>query len=212
MSLQRTPSFIPPFYDIDVLLDCGYSGLQAADNILNAICGAIEKRPPGGVLYFRPDSALLTAEVVVRDLYNFNMTMNSGFLASLGYGGGFTCFFRALRALRIIRHEKGLALAETVRNAMVANGAREPLRFDDDIREGADVDWDTELEGKWEPFWDAIEKAVKPLDDGWFSISHCYTSSHPQFDFDDPPLFYTVCAYLDANRDLLRSRKESPAA
>ncbi len=195
MSLQRTPCNIPPEYDIDALLAVSYTDPKVAFNIVDNIYAAIEKRPPGRVLYFRPDSALLTPEVVVHDLVNFDMSMNSGFSSCLGYGGGFTCFFRALRALRILQHKKALALAETVRDAMAAAGAREPSVIADDNREGTDVnaDWDKVLEDSGDAFWEHIDKVTRPLDGEWFDM--------------DPYLYHAICVYLDANRTLLRCRK-----
>jgi hypothetical protein len=207
MSLQRTPCFIPPQYDIDSLLNVDFTSAKNAFDVVDQLCTAIEKRPPGGILYFRPDSALLLPEVVVRDLYNFVISMGSGFSASLGYGGGFTCFFRALRALRIIQHRKGLALAEAVRDVMVANGAREPSNFADDPREGADVDWDKELEDVPD-FDDRIQEATRHLDEEWFALSHCVEKSDPS----DPPLHVAICFFLEANRELLRCRKGSHVA
>ena len=140
---------------------------------MNTLYEAIETIPPG--YGFRPDSALLTPEVVVRDLENFNMSMGNGFHACLGYGGGFTMFFRALRAVRIIQHKKGIALAEAVRDVMVANGAREPSIIADDNHEGTDVDWDKELD--MAEFFNRIEKPILHLDEvdeGWHDIVHSY--------------------------------------
>jgi hypothetical protein len=212
MSYTRIPCPIPPQYDIDTLLNVDLTAPHVAFEVMNKIYEAIEKLPRGNYS-FRPDSALLMPEVVVRDLCNFDMSMGNGFYACLGYGGGFTCFFRALRALRIIQHKKGSALAEAVRDVMVANGAREPSSFDDDNHEGTDVDWDEELKDMG-GFFDQIEKPIRHLDnvnDGWHDISHAYWDRCNRVLVpEDPPLHYAVCKYLDANRDLLRCRKGNP--
>jgi hypothetical protein len=203
--LQRTPCLVPPRYDIDAVLDVDLAAPHAAFNAMNALCEAIEKLPRG--LHFRPESSLLTPEVVVRDLCNFDISMGNGFASCLSYGGGFACFFRALRALRIVHHQKGLALAEAVREAMAANGAREPSSFPDDHIYGTcDVDWDKELENV--PDFDSrIKQSTGQLDDAWFDISHTYWDKHKVLAADDPPLHYSVCIYLNANREMLRRRK-----
>jgi len=123
-------------------------------------------------------------------------------------------FFRALRAVRIIQHKKGIALAEAVRDVMVAHGAREPSVIADDNHEGTDVDWDKELDIA--EFFNRIEKPISHLDevnDGWHDIVHSYWGRRNKVLVpEDPPLDYAVCKYLDANRDLLRCRKASHGA
>lgn len=209
MSYQRIPCPIPPQYDIDALLKVDIAAPYVAVNVTNTLYEVIETLPRGHYS-FRPDSALLTPEVVVRDLCNFDMAMGNGFHACLGYGGGFTCFFRALRALRMIQHQKGIALAEAVRDVLVANGAREPASFADDNQEGTDVDWDEDLKDM-EAFFNRIEEPIRHLDkvnDGWHDISYTYWDRRNQVLVPaDPPWHYTVCVYLATHRDLLRCRK-----
>jgi hypothetical protein len=208
MNTLRIPCLVSPRYDIDALLNQDLTAPNVAFEVTDAVYQAIESDLHGGS--YRPDSALLTPEVVVRDLRNFDMSMGSG-LAACFANGGLQCFFRALRALRIIQHRKGLALAEAVREVLQASGAREPSRFPDDPLYGdCDVDWDRELEDV--PDFDArVEEGTRHLDDGWFEISHNYWIEHQRFTPEDPPLHYTICAYLDANRAPLRSRKEPHA-
>ena len=188
----RPPCLTPPQYDIDELLDTDLTAPRVAFKVIDHVYTAIETNLHGGA--FRLDSDLSTPEVVVRDIHNFNMALNSGFRSCLGYGGGFQIFFRGLRAVRLIGHKKAIAIAEAVSDVLKANGAREPSLFPEDLRGDCDVDW--ELEVKDMPaLFDQIDKLTRHLDDEWTDIHEL--------------LYYATCMYLDANRELLRSRKET---
>jgi hypothetical protein len=202
---SRIPCLLPPQYNIDAILDVDLTGEKIAFDALEKFWEAIDELPPG--VHYRPDTALLWPELMVRDLCRFDVSMGNGFAASLSYGGGFQIFFRALRALRVIKHRRALALVEAVRDVMVANGAREPSRFPDDLYEGCDVDWEEEVPDMREldRNLESMTK-TKALDDQWFDISHNY-GDYTHFAPEDPSLHQGICQYLSANRELLRCRK-----
>jgi len=205
--LSRVPCPTPPSYDIDDLLRADWTHGETAQDLVEKVYEALEDVGPGEAFYYRPDSILFPPEIVVRDMTNFNMSMLSGFESSLGYGGGFTVFFRALRALRELQHEKGLALAERVREVMVANGAREPVRFEDDVREGTDAndDWDR-LYDEVPDFLDRVGRETRPLDSAWWDL--CGPAGEDgREDPNHPSLHYAICACLESQRELLRGRR-----
>ena len=80
MSKQRMPYLTPPRYDIDALLSSDYTDLRTAMDIVDRWWGAIDEDVPKSEEYdfFRPDSALLYPEMIVRDLCRFQTTMNNG--------------------------------------------------------------------------------------------------------------------------------------
>lgn len=198
--LARIPCLVPPTYDIDAILSVDLTDPSAAYNAAAKLWEAIDAVPPG--CHFRPDSALLPPELAVRDLLRFDVSMGNGFAVSLGYSGGLQIFFRALRALRVIRHQKALALVEQVRDVLVANGAREPSVFPDDLYEGCDVDWDEEIHDMRE-FDQKVQRFTRHLDDQWWDISH----NHGGSGLEDASLQQGICQYLNSHQELLRSRK-----
>lgn len=211
MSLEPSPYRTPPEYDIDELLSQDFmappaNGQNAAYEILEKIFEALEKLPKG-VYGYRPESSLLPPELVVLDLWRFQLSMGSGIGSSLTYGGGFGIFFRALRALRVLKHKKALALAEAFRDAMVTAGISEPLRYPDaNIYGDFDVDWESELD-QAPDFWENIEPAEKPFDQGWSELTHNYWSKNKAVDPENLSLFCSLCVYLKANQSLLQTRK-----
>lgn len=203
--VQRVPCLVPPGYDIDAILGVDLLSIEGSFAAVAKIYEALEALPPG-VHHFRPDSALFPIEVAVRDLCRFDVSMGNGFACSLGYSGGIQIFYRALRAVRMIGHQKARALLEAVRDVLVANGAREPSFFPDDLYERCDVDWDVELEDL--PGFDKqVEAASRGLDDQWLDISHCYGNRYARVSVEDPSLQYGVCEFLTANKGLLLNRR-----
>jgi len=194
---------IPPRYDIDAILDVDLTARFASDDAWRAVYEALWA--PGENDY-RPDSVLFFPEIVARDLMNLDVALGNGFVCSFGYGGGLQCFFRGLRALRAIQHKKGLAITEAVNEALQANGAREPSRIGDSIFEMCNVNWDDEIRDEPE-FMRQVDQAIGHLDDEWWDISHSYWIGDKRLDPEDPDLAYSVCMYLNVNRDLLRRRK-----
>ena len=209
--MERSPCLVPPSYDIDSLLSQDFmtppaNGERAAYNVVEKIVEALEKLP-NGVYGYRPESSLLLPELVALDLWYFQLSMGSGIESSLGYGGGFACFFRALRALRILKHRQALQLAEAFRDAVVASGISEPARFPDAHMHGDfEVDWESELD-KAPDFWEAIEPAGKIFNKGWSALTYDYWASNKLADPENLELNIAICVYLKAQQELLRQRK-----
>jgi hypothetical protein len=202
--LARIPCFIPPKYDVDAIVDIDLNDPQAAFNAASKFWEVIDALPPG--YHFRPDSALLTPELAVRDLLRFDVSMGNGFSVSIRYSGGFQIFFRAVRALRLIQHRRALALVEQVRDIMVTHGAREPSVFPDDLYEHCDVDWDYEISDMQE-FDQKVTALIEPFDQDWWEISHNYGMNPAISDPQNPSLHQGICQYVSSHREMLRSRK-----
>src|SRR5580765_2278112 len=142
MTKQRTPYPSPPQYDIEALLAVNYTNPQVAFDIVDTLWGAIDTLPESADHdYFRPDSALLHPEVIVRDIARYDGMMGNGFGTQIFYSGGIPYFFRGLRALRTIGHKKAIELAESALAVFKANGVPELASFPDAPVFGECPDW-----------------------------------------------------------------------
>jgi hypothetical protein len=208
MGKLRTAYLVPPHYDIDALLASDYADARVAYRIIDTFWGFLDILPDSTEHdYFRPDSALLYPEVMVRDIARYDSGLGNGFGVQIHYSGGLPCFFRGLRALRTIGHKKGIELAEGALAVFKANGVPEYTSFPDDPVCGECPDWPEKEFRKFnEAPYEVNQRIIdqtRHLDSQWWALWHFET----EFSSDNRSLPSSICDYLNQHRQLLRSRK-----
>jgi hypothetical protein len=148
--------------------------------------------------YYRPDSTLLLPELLARDLIRFAVTTGNGFSVALGYGGGITLFFRALKALRIIKNPpipEALVLAEQVADFLIKRGIGPIEKFSDnpntDICDFYSIEmlqlYDYDMECELEEYCES-----RNVNSRWYALWYGQSSCDA-----------AICQYLMDNVDLI---------